>query len=137
VSARDVILSAAERRAFRDAALAAIDAGRRVGVLPQRAFIEKEVYARMSYIRISTETLPWLSAEMARVLDTFLRSLPMDVAAARERSAGWREHPEGWSEHDVHDIIALRDVKTLLHLIEPGTKVLSTDRRAILENGKA
>lgn len=126
-------LSPAERRAFRDAALAAIDAGRRVGTLPQRVCVEKEIYARMSYIRASTEALPWLSAEMARVLDIFLRSLPMDVTAARERSIDWRNHPERWGKQDVHDIIALRDIKMLLHLIEPGTKLLSPSQRAILE----
>lgn len=125
--------SAPERRAFRDAALAAIDAGRRAGALPQRVWVEKEIYARMSYIRASTETLPCLRAEMARVLDTFLSSLPMDIAAARERSIDWRDHPERWGEQDVKDISALRNTKTLLHLIEPGTEFLSPDQRAILQ----
>jgi hypothetical protein len=70
---------------------------------------------------------------MARVLDTFLSSLPMDVAAARERSIDWRDHPERWSEQDVKDISALRNTKTLLHLIEPGAEFLSPDQRAILQ----
>lgn len=126
-------LSAAERRAFRDAALAAIDAGRRAGALPQRVYVEKEIYARMSYIRVATETLPRLRAEMTLVLDTFLSSLPMDVAAAREKSIDWRDHPERWGEQDVQDIIALRDIKMLLRLIEPGTELLSPGQRAILQ----
>lgn len=126
-------LSAAERQAFRDVAIAAIDAGRRVGALPRSVCVEKEIYARMSYIRVSTETVPRLRAEMDLVLDTFLSSLPMDVAAARERSIDWRDHPERWGEQDVQDIVALRAVKMLLRLIEPGTELLSPGRRAILQ----
>jgi hypothetical protein len=119
--------SAPERKAFRDVALAATVAGRRVGGLRDNVYTEKIIYIRMSYIRYSDEDLAWRRSEMDRVLDCFLESLPMDVASARDKSRNW------WREQPVSVIKSLREIKTLLKLMASGAEYLADDRREILE----
>lgn len=96
--------SAAERKAFRDVALAATAAGRRMGGLSEEMYFEKIIYTRMSYIRSSDEPPEWRGSEMARVLDSFLESLPMDIESARCKSRDWRGQP-------VRVIRSLRNIK--------------------------
>ena len=119
--------NAAERKAFRDVALAATAAGRRVGGLRDNVYTEKMIYIRMSYIRNSDEDLAWRRSEMDRVLDCFLVSLPMDIASARDKSRNW------WEEQPNSVIKSLRQIKTLLKLMRPGGQYLADDRREILE----
>lgn len=126
-SYEDSASSAAERKAFRDVALAVTVAGRRVGGLRDKVYTEKMIYIRMSYIRNSDEDLAWRRSEMDRVLDCFLESLPMDTASARDKSRNW------WEQQPVSVIKSLREVKTLLKLMEPGAGYLADDRREILE----
>jgi TRAP-type C4-dicarboxylate transport system substrate-binding protein len=88
--------SAAERKAFRDVALAATAAGRRVGGLRDKVYTEKMIYIRMSYIHNSDEDPAWRRSEMDRVLDCFLESLPMDISSAHDKSRNWwEEQPNG------------------------------------------
>ena len=119
--------SAAERKAFRDVALAAAAAGWRMGALRDNVYTEKMIYIRMSYIRTSDEDLAWRRSEMGRVLDCFLESLPMDIASARDKSRNW------WERQPNSVILSLRQTKTLLKLMQPGAEYLADDRREILE----
>jgi hypothetical protein len=111
----------AEREAFRDVALSAIDAGRRIGVLPEAVCAEKEIYARMCYLRNSRAGLTWRRREMARIADVFLGSFAMDIGVARDKVLAWREEP-------VSVIKSLRETKNLLKLMEPGIGYLDNDK---------
>jgi hypothetical protein len=109
----------ADRRAFRDVALEAIAAGRRVGGIPADVGIEKEIYSRMSYLRNSAESLDWRRSEMARILNMFVNSAPMDISDTRAKARTWHHQP-------VSVIKSLRQVKVLLTLMEPGLQYLDT-----------
>lgn len=112
--------SGEECRAFRDVALAAIDAGRRMGALSPSVSTEKEIYVRMSYLRNSAESLTWRRNEMSGIADVFFGSLQLDIDAVRDKSRTWREEP-------VSVVKSLREIKTILKLIEPGIGYLAPD----------
>lgn len=119
-------VNAAERKAFRDVALAAADAGRRMGALPASMYLERVIYIRMSYLRTSDEDPAWQYQEMGHVLNIFLDSLPMDLVSARAKSQAWRGQP-------IQVIKSLRNIKNLLRLMEPGSAYLGDDQRETLE----
>jgi hypothetical protein len=116
---------AAERRAYRDVALAAIEMGQRTGGLSEDMRVEKVIYARMSYIRASEEGPEWRRGEMGRVAETFLDWVPMDIETARSKSEIWMEQP-------LDVVKSLRRIKTLLKLMQPGVAYLTGDLRQTL-----
>jgi hypothetical protein len=116
-----------DRRAFREVALAAIEEGRRAKAIPDRLAIEREIYARMSYLRNSDASAAWQREEMGCVLDIFTRSLPMDIGCARNIVKSWRDQP-------VSVVKSLRFIKNLLGLMEPGECYLGDDVPAVLQD---
>ncbi|MGD0246335.1 MAG: hypothetical protein ABSB59_39235 [Streptosporangiaceae bacterium] len=115
----------AERRAYRDTALAAIESGRRLGALDEGYYTEQAIYIRMSYLRNSAEDDSWRRAEMAEVADIFLAWIPMSLAEARDASARWRDRSR-------REILSLRKTKVLLGLMEPGASYLTGRREQVV-----
>lgn len=113
------------RRAFREVALQAINIGRDSGVIPKAVAAEKEIHARMAYVRGSDADNISRSDEMAAVIDVFLASIPMDLAAAETSALSWRNAP-------APVIKSLRNIKTWLKLIEPGIEYTTPDYRTLL-----
>lgn len=118
--------SGADRRGFRDVALAAADAGRRLSVLSESVYLERAVYARMFYLRTSNETPDWQRREMEGVLNLFLDSVPMDLSAARDTSRDWQAQP-------IQVVKSLRETKIVLNLMKPGEALLPAGPRETLE----
>jgi hypothetical protein len=114
-----------ERKAFRDLAVAATDAGWAQKAIPRKVYAEKQIHARMSYIRLDDADISWRRDEMARILDLFLQQVPIIIESAREKSKNWQERP-------VAIIAALREIKTLLGLMSSGAEYLDGERAELL-----
>jgi hypothetical protein len=123
-----------ERRAYRDTALAALEAGRRVGALDDAYYTEQAIYTRMSYLRHSGHDDSWRRAEMAQVADIFLTWLPVSLEDARDMSARWREQPREILSLHRAEILSLRRAKTFLKLIEPGASYLTGRREQLISD---
>jgi hypothetical protein len=115
----------AERRAYRDTALAAIESGRRLGALDDEYYTEQAIYIRMSYLRNSDEDDSWRRAEMTEVADIFLAWVPVSLADASDESIPWRDRPR-------REILSLRKAKVFLGLIEPGASYLTGRREQVV-----
>jgi len=114
-----------DRKAFRDLAVVATDAGWAQKALPRKVYVEKQIYARMSYVRLEDAAISWRRDEMARIFDLFLQQIPIIIESAREKSKNWQERP-------VTIVIALREIKTLLGLMNPGVEYLDGERADLL-----
>lgn len=115
-----------ERRAFRDLAVAATDAGLAQRGLPRSVYVEKQFHARIGYLRLDDTDLSWRREEMARIFDLFRLQAPVIIESAREKSKNWQERP-------ATIIVALREIKTLLGLMSFGTDYLDGERADLLE----
>ena len=113
----------AKRKAYRDAALALLDAGHEANCLSDEYYTEQVIYIRVSYINNSNEGENWKRAEMLHALEAFLGWVPFGVAEVRNAAPGWRELP-------VKDILVLREIKNYLKLLEYGVDYLSGEQLA-------
>jgi hypothetical protein len=114
-----------ERRAFRDLAVAATDAGWVRKGLPRSVYAEKQIHARMIYLRLDDVDVSWRRDEMARIFDLFLQQVPLIIESARERTKNWQERPATL-------VAGLREIKTLLGLMSSGAEYLDRERANLL-----
>jgi hypothetical protein len=131
--------SFAERKGFRDAALAVAEAGRSMGVISVADYTEHVVYTRMSYIRNSGEERAWQESEMEAVSTIFLDWIKIDVTGARELMASLPELPADWRELPMEsrrqllrpwlrNVRPLRDAKGILGLMAYSREYIRGER---------
>jgi hypothetical protein len=117
--------TSAERVAFRDVALEAIVIGRNSGILPAGIAAEKEIHARMAYIRDPSCHISARQKEMTKVVEAFCASAPMSLGDAQREA-------QTWPTPSPAIIKSLRNVKSCLKLMEPGIEYLDDERQALL-----
>lgn len=115
-----------ERRAFRDLAVAAADAGWAQRGLPRSVYVEKQIHARITYIRLDDADASWRRDEMAQIFDLCRQQVPLVMESAHEKSKDWQERP-------ATIVAALREIKTLLGLMSFGAEYLDGERANLLE----
>ena len=119
--------TASESRAFRDAALSAAEMAFRLGVVKKKwRYVCQATYTRVSYLMVSDESDAWRFAEMKRVLDQVLETVPLDLASARSQSVGWHTKPAA-------TIQLLAETKTLIKRMQPAANYLTGTDREILD----
>jgi hypothetical protein len=114
------------QRKFRDAALLALEIGRRNEALPDAVYVERMIYVRMSYLRKSDESQGWRRREMGQIFDFFVSAVRVNVTSAKEILA--RGHLS------LNEMKNLRRVRILLNLMRPGLEYLTGSRHAAFDD---
>ena len=99
----------------------------RLGVVKKKwRYVCQATYIRVSYLMVSDESDAWRFAEMKRVLDQVLETVPLDLASARSQSVGWHTKPAA-------TIQLLAETKTLIKRMQPAANYLTGTDREILD----